>query len=51
MRLSMRKPLGTDFNKRRYWVLGQNAAAWSVFVEDRDGADWGWYEGVPLDAE
>ena len=44
------RPLGTDLEGRRYWVLG-GACGWGrIFVEDTNGADsdeaattWGWY--------
>ena len=42
----MRKPLGLDFGKRRYWALGGRSACWRVYVEEAEGGSWGWYEGV-----
>lgn len=44
-RLGIRKPLGIDFHRRRYWALGGMAGAWRVFVESQEGGVWGWYEG------
>lgn len=48
VRMHMRKPLGVDFRRRRYWVIGGQAAAWRVYVEDDEGVSWGFYEGVSL---
>ena len=45
VKVGMRKPLGLDFNKRRYWALGGRSACWRVYVEEADGGSWGWYEG------
>lgn len=47
VRAGMRKPLGMDYRRRRYWVLGGRAAAWCIYVEDDGGNLWGWYEGMP----
>jgi len=49
VRVNMRKPLGMDCAKRRYWSLGGQAACWRVYVEEEEGALWGWYEGRLLD--
>ena len=46
VRVSMRKPLGVDYAKRRYWAVGGRASAWRVFVEEEEGSLWGWYEGT-----
>jgi hypothetical protein len=46
--LGLRKCLGYDFHRRRYWALGGGAAAWRVYVEEREGTTWGWYEGARL---
>ena len=45
VRVNMRKPLGMDFAKRRYWSIGGQAACWRVYVEEEEGTLWGWYEG------
>lgn len=48
-RVGVRRPLGADFQKRRYWALGGRASAWRVYVEDSTSPDsslWGWYEGA-----
>eukprot|EP00873_Tetraselmis_striata_P020375 jgi/Tetstr1/440639/TSEL_028949.t1 len=37
--------LGEDLGRRRYWVLGGQAGAWSVHVEAPDGRRWGCYHG------
>ena len=42
----MRKPLGVDYAKRRYWAVGGRASAWRIFVEEEGGSLWGWYEGT-----
>lgn len=41
----MCRPLGQDLERRRYWVLGEAAAAWRVYVEEQNGTLWGWYDG------
>ena len=46
-RVGVRRPLGADFQRRRYWALGGRASAWRVYVEDPDSSLWGWYEGAP----
>ena len=48
VKVGMRKPLGLDFGKRRYWALGGRAACWRVYVEEAEGGSWGWYEGEHL---
>ena len=45
VKVGMRKPLGLDFGKRRYWALGGRSACWRVYVEEAEGRSWGWYEG------
>lgn len=45
-RVGWRKPLGHDMQRRRYWALGGHTAAWRVYVEEQEGALWGWYEGA-----
>lgn len=37
--------LGEDLDRRRYWVLGGQAGAWTVHVEAPDGLRWGCYHG------
>lgn len=49
-RVGLRRPLGTDFRRRRYWAFGHRAGCWQVFVESYEGGGWGWYEGDALDA-
>lgn len=44
-RVGWRKPLGHDMLRRRYWALGAGTACWRVYVEEQEGALWGWYEG------
>ena len=44
----MRRPLGLDYSKRRYWALGGRAACWRVYVEEPETGQWGWYEGERL---
>jgi len=46
-RVGVRRPLGTDSHKRRYWALGGRASAWRLYVEEHDSSLWGWYEGGP----
>jgi hypothetical protein len=38
--IGLRRPLGSDFRRRRYWVLGGAAGAWRVFVEEGDSSNW-----------
>ena len=45
-RVGCRKALGYDAKRRRYWAFGAGLGAWRVFVEEQEGALWGWYEGV-----
>ena len=45
-RSGLRKSLGWDAGRRRYWALGGGAGAWRVYVEDADGKRWGWYDGA-----
>ena len=47
-RLGLRKPLGADFHRRRYWALGGSAGSWRVYVEEIEGRLWGYYEGAQL---
>lgn len=47
-RVGLRRPLGTDFRRRRYWALGHRGGCWQVFVEAHEGSAWGWYEGAGL---
>ena len=44
-RVGWRKPLGHDMQRRRYWALGGSTGCWRVYVEEQEGALWGWYEG------
>ena len=44
-RVGWRKPLGYDMQRRRYWALGAKTGCWRVYVEEQEGALWGWYEG------
>ncbi len=44
-RVGLRKSLGWDALRRRYWALGGAAGAWRVYVEEDDGKRWGWYDG------
>ena len=44
----LRRPLGQDLLKRRYWAFGGAASAWRIYVEDdSEGALWGYYDGAP----
>ena len=45
-RTGLRRPLGLDMDRRRYWAFGGTAAAWRVWVEEEQGGPWGYYEGV-----
>ena len=45
-RAGLRRPLGQDLLRRRYWALGGIASAWRVYCEDEGGDDWGFYDGV-----
>ena len=45
-RVGLRKSLGWDALRRRYWALGGAAGAWRVYVEEDDGKRWGWYDGA-----
>ena len=45
-RVGVRRPLGADLHRRRYWALGGRASAWRVYVEEPDSSLWGWYEGA-----
>lgn len=45
-RTGLRRPLGLDMDRRRYWAFGGTAAAWRVWVEEEQGGAWGYYEGV-----
>ncbi|KAK9824407.1 hypothetical protein WJX72_010057 [[Myrmecia] bisecta] len=47
-RLGMRKPLGFDYKRRKFWALGGPAGAWRIYVEEEEGRLWGWYEGQNL---
>ena len=38
--IGLRRPLGTDARRRRFWVLGGAAGAWRVFCEEGDGSNW-----------
>ena len=49
VRVNSRKPLGVDMQRRRYWALGGRASAWRIYVEEDEGASWGWYEGALAD--
>ena len=44
-RVGWRKPLGQDMQRRRYWALGGGTGCWRVYVEEQEGALWGWYQG------
>ena len=46
VRAGLRKPLGYDLARRRYWALGGGASAWRVYVEEQAGTLWGWYDGA-----
>ena len=43
--LGHRRSLGWDNSHRRYWALGNAGAAWRIYVEQREGSQWGFYEG------
>lgn len=45
-RVGCRKALGYDAKRRRYWAFGAGLGAWRVYVEEQEGALWGWYEGM-----
>ncbi len=45
-RVGVRRPLGADALRRRYWALGGRAGAFRVYVEEDEGRTWGWYEGA-----
>ena len=47
-RVGLRRPLGSDMQRRRYWALGGRAGAFCVYVEQDEGRRWGWYEGARL---
>ena len=44
-RLGLRRALGWDYHRRRYWAFGSAAAAWRLYVETENGMSWGWYDG------
>lgn len=44
-RLGLRRALGWDYHRRRYWAFGSAAAAWRLYVESENGTSWGWYDG------
>ena len=44
----MRRPIGRDRRRRRYWALGGAAGAWRLFVESDEGRSWGWYDGCDV---
>ncbi len=46
-RVGWRRPLGYDYQRRRYWLLGGRGGAWRVYVEEDEGRLWGYYEGGP----
>lgn len=48
--MGIRRSLGYDFHRRRYWALGGAAAAWRVYVEEDEGRLWGWYDGPSIPA-
>ena len=48
--MGIRRSLGYDFHRRRYWALGGAAAAWRVYVEEDEGRLWGWYDGPCIPA-
>ena len=50
-RVGCRKALGYDAKRRRYWAFGAGLGAWRVFVEEQEGALWGWYEGAHSSAK
>lgn len=45
-RVGLRRSLGTDALRRRYWALGGRAGAFCVHVEEDEGRGWGWYDGA-----
>lgn len=45
-RVGLRRPLGSDASRRRYWALGGRAGAFCVYFEEDEGRRWGWYEGA-----
>ena len=45
-RVGCRKALGYDAKRRRYWAFGAGLGAWKIYVEEQEGALWGWYEGM-----
>ncbi|KAK9833054.1 hypothetical protein WJX74_005940 [Apatococcus lobatus] len=47
-RVGIRRSLGYDFHRRRYWAMGGAAAAWRVYVEEDEGRHWGWYDGQSI---
>ncbi|KAK9821217.1 hypothetical protein WJX81_001314 [Elliptochloris bilobata] len=47
-RVGLRRPLGSDMQRRRFWALGGRAGAFRVYVEEDEGRRWGWYEGEKL---
>lgn len=38
--IGLRRPLGSDVRRRRYWVLGGGAGAWRVYCEEGDSSNW-----------
>ncbi len=46
-RLGLRRALGWDYHRRRYWAFGSAAAAWRLYIEHDSGAAWGYYDGEP----
>lgn len=38
--IGLRRPLGVDHRRRRYWVLGGASGAWRVYCEEGDGSNW-----------
>lgn len=49
-RLGLRRALGWDYHRRRYWAFGSAAAAWRLYVESENGTSWGWYDGEDIAA-
>ncbi len=49
-RVGIRRSLGYDCHRRRYWALGGASAAWRVYVEEDEGRLWGWYDGQSIPA-
>ncbi len=43
--MGLRRALGWDYHRRRYWAFGSAAAAWRLYVESDNGTSWGWYDG------